>query len=490
MSVEQQKPSQEDEQTGALQGKKVSRREFLKIAGIAGAAVGAGAGLGGLVAACGGTTTTTTAATTPTTSSAATGTTAAGSTTTVISSAEAGAPIKIGFITPKTGGLAAFGTSDGYTVDRFTEYVGDGQVLGDQKKHAITVSVADTQSDSNRAGTVASDLIGGGIQLMCVASGPDTVNPVAAQCEANSVPCLCCDNPWQAFIGAAPTGGYKWSYLFFFGIEDFVANYAKVWVQLDTNKVLGGMWPNDADGIAFSNAQTGLPPLVKQDGLTLVDAGRWQDGTEDFTSEISLFKKNGCEVLAGVFNPADFTNFWKQCFQQGWSPKIATIDKAILFPQSVNALGSIGEGLTSSLWWSPAHPWKSYLTGETCQQWADEFTKRTNQQWTEPLMHVTTLEMALWCLRNATDPTSAASINQAAPNMKFDSIGGSIDFTAPVTAQPVVGPSHVNAAVYKSPVCAGQWVKGTTYPFDFVVVNNTAAPMIPVQRQLEPIPAA
>ena len=31
----------------------VSRREFLKLAGIAGAAVGLGAGLGGLVAACG-----------------------------------------------------------------------------------------------------------------------------------------------------------------------------------------------------------------------------------------------------------------------------------------------------------------------------------------------------------------------------------------------------------------------------------------------------
>ena len=32
----------------------VSRREFLKLAGVAGAAVGMGAGLGGLVAACGG----------------------------------------------------------------------------------------------------------------------------------------------------------------------------------------------------------------------------------------------------------------------------------------------------------------------------------------------------------------------------------------------------------------------------------------------------
>jgi ABC-type sugar transport system substrate-binding protein len=50
----------------------LSRRQFLKIAGMAGATLGAGAGLGALIAACGGETTTTTTATT-----------AAGSTTTV-----------------------------------------------------------------------------------------------------------------------------------------------------------------------------------------------------------------------------------------------------------------------------------------------------------------------------------------------------------------------------------------------------------------------
>ena len=52
--------------------KPVSRRDFLKMAGVAGAAVGLGAGLGGVVAACGGAEeTTTTAAPTATTASTA-----------------------------------------------------------------------------------------------------------------------------------------------------------------------------------------------------------------------------------------------------------------------------------------------------------------------------------------------------------------------------------------------------------------------------------
>ena len=57
------------EDNGHLGAKSVTRREFLKIAGIAGATVGASAGLGGLLAACGGTeetTTTTVGATTST----------------------------------------------------------------------------------------------------------------------------------------------------------------------------------------------------------------------------------------------------------------------------------------------------------------------------------------------------------------------------------------------------------------------------------------
>jgi len=91
---DEQKPKDDmDEKTDVATGGPVSRREFLKIAGIAGAAVSLGAGLGGLMAACGEAeeaTTTTAAATTTTaaattTTAAVTTTTAAGSTTTAAS---------------------------------------------------------------------------------------------------------------------------------------------------------------------------------------------------------------------------------------------------------------------------------------------------------------------------------------------------------------------------------------------------------------------
>jgi branched-chain amino acid transport system substrate-binding protein len=53
--------SRETTEEGLLRSKAVSRREFLKYAGLAGAVVGVGGGLGGLITACGGGTPTTTA---------------------------------------------------------------------------------------------------------------------------------------------------------------------------------------------------------------------------------------------------------------------------------------------------------------------------------------------------------------------------------------------------------------------------------------------
>lgn len=170
----------------------VSRREFLKIAGIAGATVGVGAGLGGLVAACGEeATTTTTAAATSTTAAPMTTTTTTAASTTTVSAETVGRELKVGFITPTTGQLAAFGVPDQYCLQRATEAVGDGIICSDGQKHAIKFITKDSQSDAMRAAQVAGDLINNDkVDLVLVTSTADTVNPAADQCEAAGVPCL------------------------------------------------------------------------------------------------------------------------------------------------------------------------------------------------------------------------------------------------------------------------------------------------------------
>ena len=131
------------------ESKSVSRRQFLKIAGIAGATVGAGAGLGGLVAACGsGATTTTTAApATPTTTAAAATTTTAAPETTTTAGVETGRPIKVGFVDPITGPLAGFGIAGSYCLGKWKAATANGLVLGDGKNHPFDIQVVDSQSD-------------------------------------------------------------------------------------------------------------------------------------------------------------------------------------------------------------------------------------------------------------------------------------------------------------------------------------------------------
>jgi branched-chain amino acid transport system substrate-binding protein len=475
----------------------VSRRHFLKLAGVAGATIGVGAGLGGLIAACGSeeSTTTTAAAATTTSAGGATTTTAAGgqTTTSVSAGAEMGREVKIGFVTPQTGGLASFGVPDKYCVERATEAIGDGVVCGDGKKHPVTIIVKDSQSDSSRASQVTGDLINNDkVDIVTAASTPDTVAPVADQSEAQGTPCITNDCPWQPYVGSRSGGKldtvFKWTYHTFWGLEDVQATFLDMWSQIPNNKVAGCMYPNDADGNAW---MPGWEPVWAPNGYTAIVPSQYQVGTEDFTSQISQFKGGGAEIGMGVFIPPDFTNFWKQAIQQGWKPRLATYAKALLFPQSVEALGDIANNLTTEVWWTPSHPFTSALLGETCKQFADEFTTRNNgAEWTQPLLHFIVFEMAVDTLKRTTNVDDKEAIIQAVKTTKLDTIGGPIDFTAPVVgATPPfqVGPCHIVENVYKTPLVGGQWRTGTQYPFDLTIVSTAAAKDlgIPVQDKVQ-----
>ncbi len=489
-------PRSEDERPDdktLLEGRSLSRRDFLKVAGIAGATVGAGAGLAGLLAGCGEEETTTTTAAATTTTTAAGTTTTAGATTTVSTAAEVGREIKLGCVSPLTGPASAFGIPDQWILDQWVAAAADGMVFGDGLKHPIKIEMRDSQSDTNRAAQVAGDLIQNDkIDMMMVSSSPDTVNPVADQCEAMSTPCLSSDCPMEPYYfgrGATPDKPFKWTYLVFWGNYDLMQCAKVMMATLPTNKVVGGVWSNEVDGEARRQA---LTPFFEQEGYTVVDGGPYQVGQEDYTSMISLFKKNAVEIVSFLGIPPDLANFWSQCLQQGFRPVIADMAKATLFPTAMEALGTSGFGMVAFSWWHPLFPWKSTLSGEDCPTLALRFEQDTGQQWTQPLMHYVTFEWVVDVLKRVTNLDDKEEIMKAVAATKMaDSMAGPIDFTAPVKPESL----HIVPNVVSTPCFYAQWVQATKqYPwdtkqwmYDMPPIENTMAPQIQPQATMLPM---
>jgi len=431
----------------------LDRRRFLRLAGLSGAALS----LGGALAGC---------------KSGSSGGGGGGG--------SAGRTIKLGYVSPKTGPLAGFGEADDFILGGARTAFKDGLKIGD-KSYPIDIKVKDSQSDPNRAAQVATELINTDqVDVMLVASTPETTNPVADQCEANGVPCISTVAPWQPwFFGRKgdPAKPFKWTYHFFWGLEDIIAVFEDMWGQVPNDKVVGALWPNDGDGNAWGDPKQGFPPALKSQGYKIVDPGRYQNQTDDFSSQISKFKDAKADIVTGVPIPPDFTNFWKQASQQGFKPKIASVGKALLFPSSVEALGDIGNGLSSEVWWTPSHPFKSSLTGATAKQLADEYTTQTSKQWTQPIGFVHALfEVAADAIKRAGNVDDKQALADAIKATNLDTIVGKLAWSG----QPVPN-------VAKTPLVGGQWRKGSNYPYELVIVSNKDHEEIPKVGALEPI---
>ena len=389
------------------------------------------------------------------------------------------AVIKIGHVSPKTGPLAGFGEADAFILEQVRKILGKG-LVNNGKTYKVDIISKDSQSSASRASDVAADLIlGDKVNLIVASAAPDTTNPVADQAEVNEVPCITTNCPWQPyFFGRKgdPKKGFTWTYHFFWGLEDVIGSYLAMWDEVPTNKVVGGLFPNDADGNAWGDPQHGLPPALAKAGYKLHDPGRYQVMNNDFTSQISAFKAAGCEMVVGNMIPPDFATFWSQAAQQGFKPKIVSIGKALLFPSAVESLGARGDGLSSEVWWTPTFPYKSGLTGQSAKELTDAYTKATNRPWTQPIGYQHALfEVAIDVMKRAKNPSDPKAVLEAIVATNYKSMVGPVHWSG----QPVKN-------VSKTPLVAGQWQRKNG-KFDMVIAENKTAPDIPVGGKLKPL---
>jgi len=463
------KPQERAAEVGSPLGENnVSRREFLKIAGVAGASISVGAGLGGLLAACGEEETTTT-----TTGGGATTTATAGSTTTVSAGGEMGREVKIGWVTMTTGVFAGLSEPDDFLLNQTKEAIGDGLVCADGLKHPISWVVKDSQSDPNRSAEVTGELITQDKPDIVFGGMTPVVNiPVAQQCEANGVPCVtygCPMEPWFFGLGGDPAVGFKWVYNVFWAIEDLKAVYVGLCNKIPTNKVLACLWANDPDGVATADEKTGMPAAFIPEGYKVVNPGVFTQGTEDYSSLINQFKSEGCEALTALANPPDFANFWKQAKQQGFVPKVTAIGRAILTRPDMDAVGDIGNGLCLEVWWEKTHPFKSSLTGLNCQEQVAAWEAVESGPYSP----------ALGLTGGAGFDVITDVVKRTA---NLDDPASYVEAIKATDLQTLVGPVKFSGALFpncaSTPLVGGQWI-GKTGAWERLVVDNSHYPEIP-----------
>ena len=386
--------------------------------------------------------------------------------------------ITIGYVSPQTGEAAGFATGDNYVIDgiRASSAYKNGFQNGG-KTYDVEIIVKDSQSNPARASQVARDLIlTNHADLVLCASTPEVTNPVADVCEASGVPCVATIVPWEAWYfgrGLAPGQSFTYTTMFFFGLAEFAGCFVPMWDRMNTNKIVAEMYPNDADGNAFRN---NFPALIAKSGYKSLDGGPYADGTTDYSQMIAKFKAGNAQLFSNVPLPPDFNTFWKQAVQQGFKPKLATVAKVLLFPADTTALGDLVINIATDCWWSPFHPYKSTLTGETAKQLADGFEAKTGQQWLSSLGSVHSLfEIAHAAFTTAADPKDKFAVAAKLKTLSYSGISGPLDWTK--------GP--VPGVAIQQPVGV-QWRKGTKYPYSMVVVDNSLNKSVPLSGDLAP----
>jgi branched-chain amino acid transport system substrate-binding protein len=393
--------------------------------------------------------------------------------------------LTLGWIHPLTGPLAGFGAPDNWVISKImqtTPYKNGFKIGG--KTYSVTLKSYDTQSSPTRAGDLArAAILSDKVDLLLASSTPETVNAVASQAETLGTPLICANIPWEPWyinLGGnplKPTLKPKYVVMYFLGAEHLVKCFIPMWdrihSQLHTNKVVAAAFPNDSDGNAFRAV---FPPIAKAAGYTFDMSSPYTDGTTSYSSMISQFKSDGADFFTNVPLPPDFATMWKQAAQQGFKPKLATVAKVLLFPTDAYALGPLAYNVATDAWWAPSLPWTSTFTGETCQQMATEFEAATNGQWNSNISNYSLFEAAHAALTSVSDPHDKAEVATAIHNVNIQALAGPLNFASG-------GPAP---GVAITPPVGVQWQKGTKYPVEMQVVDNTLQPQAKITADLKP----
>jgi branched-chain amino acid transport system substrate-binding protein len=243
------------------------------------------------------------------------------------------------------------------------------------RKIPIKLTVLNSESDPQKAGTLAESLI---LQdhvqfLICHNEPPPMHAPVAAVAARHKVPHLAnvaVMEPWLAMRSAvSPPWTYTWGLGFAIATPaapgsiwdkpgyTVVSNWKEEIERFgnQTNMKAGVFSSDDPDGVGWYAL---FPPTLKDLGCDVIGVdkklGLFPFETTDFSSIIQEWKNNNVQILWGNCPAPIFGSLWKQAHMLGFQPKIVSVDRAALYYTDVVAWGGdLPNGIGTTTFWTP-----------------------------------------------------------------------------------------------------------------------------------------
>ena len=386
-----------------------------------------------------------------------------GGSTPAASGGSDGDTIKIGYVLPITGPMASFsvgGKGAQYVADEALKIINDemGGIEIDGKKMKVEVIWGDSESDPTKAQEVATKLVTSDkVDMLFGEWTPATTSPVSAVGERNHIPTILANGPDTSWLEGGP---YDWSFGLFFDYDKFIDEYFNAWDKMDTNKKIGLVLDSNVDGVGMAEIMKVKAP---ERGYTIVDPGRFPEGTMDYMQVLTQIQNEGCDILvASLLNP-ELVTVWNQCHQLNYIPKTAVLSKGMHMVAEVNALGEgMGEGLTIETQWSPQFPWTNSLNGKDAQTLSDEYEAAVNASpdleigWNWALFEVA---FDAFTRAGSTDPEA---VRQALLETNLDTVYGNIVFAD----------NHVGYV----PIVFGQWIPEEKWGYKKVILSADHTP--------------
>lgn len=134
-----------------------------------------------------------------------------------------------------------------------------------------------------------------------------------------------------------------------------------------------------------------------------------------------------------------------------------------------------GLALTNEVWWSPAWPFTSKLTGQKAPDVAKAYESSTGKPWLQTLgFSHSLMEVVAETFRTAND-LGRAAVRDAVARMQVNTVVGPLNWRD----------RHPNRNVCITPAVGGQWLREANGRWVLHVVDNTRSPFIPRTGELK-----